>query len=275
MRFLIASLITLATCVATSVPCQAIDWSTTRKSIVFVTASVTEPSGSTTTETGTGFIITTSGYVITANHVIGPNPNVKITVRIGSRSGEELIAYHVDAPVFSDVVLLQLPDSKGPYNPVMFHDPKALKVMDHLETGGFPLSSDFSVVDGTLSNQANPRGLWQVSIPLNYGNSGGPVFDVGGGVIGMVVGGIRGAQQVNYILPLNILSPLLNVAGLTWPPFTPSSNANAAIVVPDFSAPALPSVSELNQKGGASNCHEITVISSGFPPRYEKKTECN
>ncbi|MFL9917989.1 serine protease [Paraburkholderia fungorum] len=255
---------------------KPINWLTFADSVVFVTATTTEPTGAVTSETGTGFILTPSGYVITANHIIGPDPSTKISVRIGSRAvGPDIDVQRVPAPIFGDVALLQLPSSPKAYKSVKFHNPWALSILDHLEAAGFPLTSDYSVVDGTISNLSSRQGFWQVSIPLNYGNSGGPVFDKQGAVVGMVEGGIRGAQQINYIIPLNLLSPYLNMAGIAWPPYPQPEGTGALVSAPDFHTPVLPSVHDLSNAGGASNCHEISVISMGLPPRYERKTVCD
>src|SRR5258708_5397183 len=96
-----------------------------KPSIVFVEASVTEPSGKITTETGTGFICSRSGYVLTANHVLQTR-GAQVSVSIGSNTGEKLSAYVAQAPQFVDAALLQLPDSHRPYVPVRFGDPDTL-----------------------------------------------------------------------------------------------------------------------------------------------------
>jgi S1-C subfamily serine protease len=252
-----------------------------RQSIIFVTAKVVEPTGKVDVETGTGFIITSSGYAITANHLL-QSRQADVTVTVGSRFGEALPAYVANAPDLLDAALLQLPDTHRPYTPVQFANPAPLTSGAHLVSAGFPLTSDYSSTFGTVSNTASPHGYWQVTMPLNYGNSGSPVLDSSGRVIGMVVGGIASAQQINYIIPLNLLSPLLIQAGLQWPPWTDrgfvdsgdlTSAPNATAVTNLLPAATPP---PLGVPGGRQprNCHEVTEIAAGVPPVYTKRTEC-
>ncbi|MDP1908460.1 MAG: S1C family serine protease, partial [Hyphomicrobium sp.] len=53
--------------------------------------------------------------------------------------------------------------------------------------------------------------LWETTLPLNYGNSGGPVFNADLRVVAMAKGGIEGAQQRTIVVPVNLLTPLLMV----------------------------------------------------------------
>jgi S1-C subfamily serine protease len=233
-----------------------------KPSIIFIEATITEPSGKITTETGTGFIISSLGYALTANHLLADS-SAKITATVGSRFGIKLPLYICNASGLMDATLVQLPDSAGPYQPVRFGDPHDLSAGDHLVAIGFPLDSDVSVSTGALGNKSGPHGLWQVSIALNYGNSGGPVLDTAGGVIGMVRGGVSQAQQINFMLPLNLLVPLLSSALVKWPPYESKTAEPPLISIPG------PTTSK------GRNCHEVVVTAMGFPPTYTKRTECD
>jgi S1-C subfamily serine protease len=236
-----------------------------RRSIIFIEVTVTEPTGKITTETGTGFIITQSGYAVTANHLL-MGPSAKVMASVGGRFGLKVPVYVCDIHGITDGALLQLPDSTAPYEPVTFDDPGGLAASDHLVAIGFPLDSDLSVSSGVLANKAGRDGLWQISVPLNFGNSGGPVIDSKGGVVGMVQGGISQAQQVNFMLPVNLLAPFITSAGLRWPPFD-LRGAEAPPVSVSKVAPVL------TPKPG-QNCHEVVNIAVGFPPQYSKTIVC-
>jgi S1-C subfamily serine protease len=237
-----------------------------RNSVVFLEVSVTEDTGKVTTETGTGFIVAAAGYVLSAAHLMS-SPGARITGSIGSRFGERLPLTIIPVSGPLDAVLLQLPDSKGPYQPVMLKDPSSLSIADHLISIGFPLNEDLSVSGGMLGNKGGPAGSWQISIPLNYGNSGSPIIDSSGGVVGMAKGGVYPAQNINYMLPLNLLAPLLISAGKQWPPFESRTG----------SAPLLPSGPDTLTPAHSSttaNCHEVVQMAAGLPPKYTKVIVC-
>jgi S1-C subfamily serine protease len=268
--FFLLAIVTLAAEHSAAAPAPRDAVQRLRQSTVFIRVTVEEPTGKKTVDTGTGFIITDSGYVLTASHLLASNTKAVVEAVVGGKHGETLGAYVVSTPGFADAALLQLSESRAPYTPVTFRDPAVLQAGDALLAVGFPLESDFSVSTGVLSNKANPGGLWQVGIPLNYGNSGGPVGDALGHVIGLVKGGVRQAQQINYIIPLNLLAPLLNQAGLRWPPFA-VEDKKGTIVAPNL-GPSNTATRPSSTLTG--NCYEETVISPGLPPTYSKRTVC-
>jgi S1-C subfamily serine protease len=232
-----------------------------QRSTIFVEATVNEPTGRMTTETGTGFICSSSGYALTANHVIQTG-GAKVFVRIGSNTGERLAAFLTGASGAIDAALIQLPTSHAPYQPVKFGDPALLSQGDHLVAVGFPLGFDYSTSSGTLSNKGGQGGLWQISIPLSYGNSGGPILNTAGQTVGMVRGGIAQAQQINYMMPMNLLSGLVMQCGVPWPP---SGDPLPAQPVAPTRQPLRP----------GPNCHEITDYAPGFPPTYTRRLVCD
>jgi S1-C subfamily serine protease len=266
------SAVFIAVCFFVAVSCAFGDdtdnFTKVRRACLFVESTVEEPSGHITKETGTGFVITSSGFALTANHVL-QSPSAKVSVIVGSRYGDKLVATVVSVPGVQDAALIQLPDSHAPYQHVTFGDPGLLEVGSQLISAGFPLDSDLSIAaPGNLSSKSAQQGLWQISVPLNYGNSGGPVIDAAGDVVGMVRGGINGAQLMNFMIPLNLMAPLLTMADLTWPPWQASEASTGSAILP------IPSLTSPPLKQTGKNCHEITVVSAGLPPTYTKETIC-
>jgi S1-C subfamily serine protease len=136
---------------------------------------------------GTGFIISTSGHVLTNNHVIGRC--------VGDVSGNLTGAPVAKLRVVStdetnDLALLQIDGS--------FKDPARIRASavhsgDSVVAIGFPLhgllTSDFTVTTGivnSLSGIINDTRYLQISAPIQPGNSGGPLLDNSGNVIGVV-----------------------------------------------------------------------------------------
>lgn len=241
-----------------------------KKSTIFI--QVTRKSGSdqTTTQTGSGFVITKTGFAITAAHVVAGDNVAKIEFSIGSRYNTLTTAWVLaSGPEVSDAVLLQLPPGVGLYFPVSFADPHKSQPGDKLAAVGFAFGDDYAPAFGNLTSQGQGAraGLWGVSVLVNPGNSGGPILNENGRVIGMVKGGQPSAPGINFMTPLHFLSPLFGIAGLRWPPFeggdvvAPSPGEGLSIV-------------ESGRVPQNQRCHEITVV-TGLPPVYAKRLECD
>jgi len=158
---------------------------------------------------GTGFLITSSGYVITASHVV-PEPEAgrKVEYRAALRSPSEqkhrlqLICRMKE----HDVALLKFVDAP-PAPAGLRMKLRGLTEEDaRLYTLGFPArmvaqTGSISSAEGMLSNMHGPGGLWQTTLPLNRGNSGGPVFDQSGQVVAVAVGGFDDAHLITFVRP--------------------------------------------------------------------------
>jgi hypothetical protein len=123
---------------------------------------------------------------------------------------------------------------------------------DALLAVGFPLESDISVTSGILSNLGGQQGLWQVSIPLNYGDSGGPILNDKYEVVGMIRGGIPQAQGVNFAIPLNLMASLVMGANLMWPPYNKGSGDTALSGLVTIASNAVMHLSDLPEQSTAS-----------------------
>ncbi len=163
--------------------------------------------GETPTSSGTGFVVA-SGQVLTNNHVI--NDCGRVAVR--TPSGQRLQARIGPTDRRRDLALLTVPAEAGP--PLAFRENPAIRRGETVVTYGFPLSGllssgptlttgDVSALAGLRDNQAN----FQITAPVNPGNSGGPLLDIQANVIGVVVSklnAMRTAEMTGGDIPQNV-----------------------------------------------------------------------
>jgi serine protease Do len=134
---------------------------------------------------GSGFVISEDGYIVTNNHVIDKADEIEIEFY----SGERLEATLIGTDPKTDIALLKV-DSDKPLPFVQFGDSDVARVGDWVIAVGNPLGQGFSVSAGIIS--ARERALSgtyddfiQTDAAINKGNSGGPLFNVEGDVIGV------------------------------------------------------------------------------------------
>jgi S1-C subfamily serine protease len=158
---------------------------------------------------GTGFIVNSNGYVVTNFHVIQDGLFVQVQTFDGTVYDAELIAF--DA--LADLALLQIPASL---------DSLELANSDNVQVGekviaiGNPLGLSFTVTEGIVSavDRAGPNGLEnyiQSDVSLNPGNSGGPLINKEGKVIGLNNFKIGGAEALGFALESNIVKERINI----------------------------------------------------------------
>ena len=155
--------------------------------------------------TGSGFYVTTSGHIISNNHVVAGCAEMRVT------EGDSAMPVKVMATdPERDLALLQLPH--GVPAAVTFRDGPA-KLGENVVVMGFPLSglvtSDAVVTTGIVSALAGPRDdrhLLQISAPVQPGNSGGPLLDGSGRLVGVVVATLSTLKmaQLTGAIPENI-----------------------------------------------------------------------
>ena len=132
--------------------------------------------------TGTGFLFSSSDYVITSYHVV----HGAISINIKDSNGEKIDATIAAKDTDHDIAILKL--SKSPIsrqNIITLGDSASVKTGDRVFTYGFPLVDLLGYKEprysegfiNSLSGISNDPRLFQVSIPIQPGNSGGPVFN--------------------------------------------------------------------------------------------------
>jgi serine protease Do len=134
---------------------------------------------------GSGFLITEDGYIVTNNHVIESADEISVELF----SGELLDANIVGRDPRTDLALLKV-EREEPLPFVRFGDSDAARVGEWVLAIGNPLGQGFSVSAGIVSArnrtlQGNYDDFIQTDAAINRGNSGGPLFNIDGEVIGV------------------------------------------------------------------------------------------
>ena len=134
---------------------------------------------------GSGFVISADGYIVTNNHVIDGADEIEIEMF----SGERYPATLVGTDEATDLALLKV-EADTPLPFVSFGDSEIARVGDWVLAVGNPLGQGFSVSSGIISArgralQGNYDDFIQTDAAINRGNSGGPLFNMDGEVIGV------------------------------------------------------------------------------------------
>jgi serine protease Do len=166
-------------------------------------------------EGGTGFVISDDGYIVTNYHVI-ENAD-KIDIRLSSN--ETVRAKVVGKDPATDLALLKI-DVKQRLTPLELGDSDKLRVGEWVMAIGDPIMFDKTVTVGVISGKnrsnitADPatrsfENFLQTDAAINFGNSGGPLLDVNGRVVGINTAMFRPAQNIGFAVPVNTLKQIL------------------------------------------------------------------
>jgi len=157
---------------------------------------------------GSGFIISADGYILTNNHVVDGADSV--TVRLSDR--RELDAKVVGADAQYDIALLKVTASNLPA--VTIGDSKKLRSGQWVLAIGSPFGFDHSVTAGIVSAVSRSFGgrdqqyvpFIQTDVAINRGNSGGPLFNLDGEVVGInsqILSNTGGFMGVSFAIPID------------------------------------------------------------------------
>ena len=161
---------------------------------------------------GTGFVISEDGYILTNNHVIEDAFKGGYDVTVKFYDGSEYTADIVGVEDDNDVAVLKI-DAKG-LTPVTLGDSDQMLVGDTLYVVGNPLgeltytmtSGIVSALDRAIATSANvSANMFQLDAAVNSGNSGGPVYNARGEVIGVVTAKYKdtGVEGLGFAIPVN------------------------------------------------------------------------
>jgi serine protease Do len=155
---------------------------------------------------GSGFIVSPDGVILTDAHVV--DNATQVTVRLTDR--REFKAKVIGKDDASDIAVLRIRASNLPT--VKLGDSSQLKVGQWVVAIGSPYGFDNSVTAGIVSAKARSLGgsyvpFLQTDVPVNPGNSGGPLFDLNGDVVGInsqIYSRDGGFQGLSFAIPINV-----------------------------------------------------------------------
>lgn len=165
------------------------------------------------TDSGSGFIATEDGYIVTNYHVIEAAWKSNSPVKVGLVDGRDFEASVVGGDESSDIAVLKI-DANG-LCPARIGDSDKILVGDAIFAVGNPLSwLEFSMTAGNISaldreiktdDRLAPITMFQFDAPVNSGNSGGPLYNVRGEVIGIVTAKYSdtGVEGIGFAIPIS------------------------------------------------------------------------
>lgn len=158
---------------------------------------------------GSGFIISSEGYVVTNNHVISGADQITVIFNNGI---DEVPAELVGTDPKTDIAVLKIDPVKVDIKNVNWGDSGSSRVGDIVLAIGNPLGLGGTVTSGIISSINRDIGggpyvdFIQTDAPINRGNSGGPLFNLDGEVIGinsMIISQTGGSVGLGFSIPSN------------------------------------------------------------------------
>lgn len=162
---------------------------------------------------GTGFIISEDGYILTNGHVVrGDDPeqpmlparSITVVLHDERKFSAEVLGFSMDP----DVALLKI-DTGFDLKPVEFADSRDVMVGQRCFAVGTPIGLKRTFTSGILSNVertdlATETVVFQTDAAINQGNSGGPLFDREGRVLGINTYASRGQNNLGFTIPIHV-----------------------------------------------------------------------
>ena len=166
---------------------------------------------------GSGFFINKDGYIVTNFHVIAGEKKISVTQflqedQILRRVVHKEVEIVATAP-FHDIAVLRIQEPAGEITPVIFAAEEELDIGETVFAIGNPLGLERTVTEGVLSQTHRNFGgilYLQIDVPVNPGNSGGPLFNARGQVIGVINMGASTMEGLNFAIPARHVTYILD-----------------------------------------------------------------
>lgn len=157
---------------------------------------------------GSGFVVTSDGFVVTNYHVVDGASAAAVKTYDGESHSVGLVGYNVNL----DVAVLKI---NGDFDYLELGDSDDVKIGEKVAAIGNPLGLDFTLTEGIVSalDREGINGLpyyLQIDAALNPGNSGGPLLNTAGEVIGINNFKVADAESVGFALEINKAKDVIN-----------------------------------------------------------------
>ena len=168
-----------------------------------------------TASSGSGFIITEDGYIVTNYHVISGSNSVSVTLDDGTTYDAKVVGGDEEY----DIAVLKVDPGDTKLQPVVLGTSGSLQVGDEVVAIGNPLGElTFSMSEGIVSCvnreinvDGTPFNMIQITAAINEGNSGGPLFNIYGEVVGIVSAKYSTSSSGNAVEGLGFAIPMDDV----------------------------------------------------------------
>lgn len=169
---------------------------------------------------GSGVLLSSNGYVLTNQHVVDGANGIMVEIHSkGTKKSYNAKVIQTDA--VNDLVILKIDDASFSKSAEIKYSlaSKTQDVGTSVYTLGYPLAlsglgNEVKFVDGKISSKTgyeNALNSYQTSVPVQPGNSGGPLFNLKGELVGVVNAKISGADNVSYVIKMNYIKSLFEV----------------------------------------------------------------
>lgn len=154
---------------------------------------------------GSGFIISEDGYVVTNNHVVEKADDISIILE----NGDSYEAKVIGKDTKTDLAVIKF-EPEGKLQAVKFGNSDNLRIGEWVIAIGNPFGLGYTVTAGIVSAKGRSLGLGvyddfiQTDASLNPGNSGGPLFNLKGEVVGVNTAIVARGQGIGFAIPINM-----------------------------------------------------------------------
>ena len=194
-------------------------------SLILIQTQITGANGNAERGLGSGVVINDRGDILTSLHVVANTADIQLTFADGTQSGAQVISTQPE----NDIAVLRAINPPAQLVPATLGNPNAMQVGDEAFVVGNPLGLYGSMSAGVISgfdrsfqpvnSKQTLRGLIQIDAAVNPGNSGGPLLNRDGQVIGIVAGLVNPTDQEVFI-GLGFAVPITVAAsGAGLPPY--------------------------------------------------------
>ncbi len=157
---------------------------------------------------GSGFFITATGEILTNNHVVEDADKIEVELNDGSTYQAEVIG----TDPATDLALIKVKKGDEQFPHLILGDSDALRVGEWVMAVGNPFDMDHTVTVGVVSAKGRALGLSdpsfenyiQTDAAINFGNSGGPLVNLRGEVVGINTAINARGQNLGFAIPINL-----------------------------------------------------------------------
>jgi S1-C subfamily serine protease len=194
-------------------------------SLVLIQVKEPDANGKEEDALGSGVVIDDRGDILTSLHVVADATDIQLTFADGTQSGAQVIARQPE----NDIAVLQATQPPSRLVPAILGNPNAMRVGDEAFAVGNPLGLYSSMSAGVISGfdrtfqipdtDRTLKGLIQIDAAVNPGNSGGPLVNRDGQVIGIVTGLVNPTKQ-DVFIGIGFAVPITTAGGAAGlPPY--------------------------------------------------------